>query len=563
MDKSNSKRFLSTFNKVMTGTGVLATLGVGSYFLYRAFAQEETPVHYYKANKSVKPFAFADLKITESWEKRPYLGEEGLKKLSEKVKNDLGVGPEVVGLNSINLTDGEMISEENNGYFQEATKEIYLNSNTISGLVPYGSALDDRVQAVYQTLFHEYGHFIASSYLKNVKPGTDSVADIYLNKSKETWNEYFTNKFKHLLKYDVATAKYKYAHPIQYGYVKKIRDLPLTSDAKYAEASIAKYADLRFDLITHLYDVKELFDISNGQNTTYPRSIAKATFGGLIPGYHLDVVKEDSLRYLYTMDELYTRKYQQIRMKLRQSDIWRDGWVKQAKGDGYIWSASTFAVDAARYQRSVNRQADKFSNSPYWQHAADSPYDHDNNNVVTSGVAPQMWSTMLEMFGQDTGADISYITSKNASYLIEGGQYQPVGNSNLIKFGGYISPTSNYNFVGYYDNSHKFHSIKISKHDFTYGYKNSLTSTVLTKPKGENVFYVTDEYVDKQDLVDRPLYFSDDKDGTNVTPMTTTRATKAGKVTSWFSTTPDILKKHIYNIDANGGKVYIREASWD
>lgn len=139
---------------------------------------------------------------------------------------------------------------------------------------------------------------------------------------------------------------------------------------------------------------------------------------------------------------------------------------------------------------------------------------------------------MLEMFGQDTGSDISFITSKNASHLIEGGKYIPSVNSKLIKFGGFINSTSNYNFVGYYDDANKFHSLKISKHDFTYGYKNGVASQIITKPKGENKFYVLDDYVNGDLLKDKALYFSDDKDGTNVTPMTTTRAREAGKVTS-------------------------------
>ncbi|MGZ9413587.1 MYPU_1760 family metalloprotease [Mycoplasma sp. Z386] len=119
-----------------------------------------------------------------------FLSKNGLQKFYERIKKDLFYGSEINFLNKIiidkNLKEFSN-TKERQGFFISNTREIYLNSDSLQNI----KNEDDRIEVLFQILYHEYFHYIDSTYLSNYKQGYT----IKNSKSTKTYNKEFIDNF--------------------------------------------------------------------------------------------------------------------------------------------------------------------------------------------------------------------------------------------------------------------------------------------------------------------------------------------------------------------------------
>lgn len=553
------KKFLGTIGKVSIGVAIGGMVTGGGWLIYEfVFNQNKNNISKINFDWVYKDFNLnLDLKVAEGSEKTsmPYLGEEGLKKLVDRMKNDLGYGPEICGLNSINIVEGGYISGSDYGVYIDSTKEIFINSKTLRHIVPQEGTIDDKVEVVFQILFHEYGHYIASSYLKNIKPGTTPSNEFWMHANNISsgdflWNKYFIDNFRRILHYNDET-------PFTHG---------VWSDGTVNLGSI--------------YGLKQIFDITNGKNyPMYSKLTDKTIIGGKYQRTHKrSFVKESNLRYLYSIDELYTRKYQQIGMGMintldsKKGGI-KDGWYKLPSSETDDFIATPMLTDTTRYQFDSIIPKDYPGNWDDFGYMNDAPYKYSVSWRIDNTRAKDMYNLMLEEFGQSLGTDITFITSKNKAIMVDESGYvvnakHPV-IPNEIKFGGFV-PDDSYQVVGYYqDPVAKTGFTTISVIDcslFQYGYKNKLNDRNTNKASGEQYFYITREWKNVNDFKNKKLYFATDNKGSNPVPLSSVRSGKIGLASNYFKEAPEVFKStnesYYYAELSDDNVAKIRGGSW-
>ncbi|MGZ9414590.1 MYPU_1760 family metalloprotease [Mycoplasma sp. 5370] len=135
-----------------------------------------------------------------------FLSKNGLKKFYERIKKDLFYGSEINFLNKIiidkNLKEFSN-TKERQGFFISNTREIYLNSDSLNHI----QNEDDRIEVLFQILYHEYFHYIDSIYLSNYKTGYK----IENNKSTKIYNKEFVDNFLKDLR--ITDERFKYYLP--------------------------------------------------------------------------------------------------------------------------------------------------------------------------------------------------------------------------------------------------------------------------------------------------------------------------------------------------------------
>lgn len=558
-------KFYSIISKIVMGVGAIGLTTGGGVLIYTFVKKDNKEYHEPNIINKVKNFqSDAEHFTINQWYKtKPYLDKDGIEKLEERIRNDLGYGPEIYGLNSINLSEGIIIPKEDNGSFYETTKEIFVNTNNMRLLVPDSGRVENKVEVIFQIIFHEYGHFLASSYLKNNKT-LNIPSTIYSGKgiSRKTtsWNESFVTQFKNELYYDI--------------------DSPLNTH-KNININSKDYI-----LLASQYNAKNLFDISNGKNdpvyaninnlVMYPWEIHNQTE----PPH---VLSPHKLEYLYSMDELFARKYQQIGMVLKPwntaDDNW-DGWISQEdkednqedKEDETGKYASPFLYDTLQYQASITPPVSITpNNTDNWRYMIDAPYDIAPPSIpgVTdtpiNSRAIGMHNLMLSEFGQNTGADISYITSQNNSKMINSRNYSSLGNGRYIRFGGYLKNSEQYRYVGYKDESGAFVGFPITIDNFTYRYKDSLDSQTLVDTTGEKKFYTTNEYIDGLEISGKQLFFANDEKGAGSKPLDSIKSGDVGLASNYMDQAPSAIKNEYYYANNEVGdvnKISIERGSW-
>lgn len=536
------KKYLKTIMYTAIGITAGGMISGGAYLIYKIMQDNRGDDEYVYDPKITMESQRLGIKITEDFSDNAYLGRDGINLLEKRVLDDLGFGPEISGLQSFNVVEGEFISDTDNGVYYEATKQIFINSKNLRKIVPESAPLEERVEAVFQILYHEYGHYISSAYLKNNKPnGTTPIAELYNDAgTKSTWDSYFVDKFKHYLGYDVNSSLY----PFKSSTIQGKTWIPLASR----------------------FTTKNLFDLSNNKVKGSYGDLTNVYNGGtdryntLVPSN----VKESSLRYLYSIDELYTRKYQQMGMVLNHDLNTNNGWFNPATPSASRM-ASPFLTDVFRYQSGLSPFYKKgypaTFDASHFRYFNDTPYGLDANGNSVGGNAPQLNQLMLEEMGQSNGSDISFIVGQNNSKMINNQKYQSYGNGRNIRFGGYFNQSDNYNYVGYMDGT-KFVAFPIIKSEFKYGYKSALRSSTKNMASGETEFYFTKDYINAELIKGEALYFSDDELGTNKVAMISTRMSKVGQTSTYFYDSPSVLKTYYEVHNNKEGKIVIEGGSW-
>ncbi len=233
--KTNKKRKWGIFVYPLSMITCILATGIGSYYIYQELYPKKEIVDGYRKMENEKAIWFNSGKLwikgnnnknrNTDWDFKikeyPYdngkywLGDEGLKKLRNTMKERLFFGQEITLLNDIVIGNTNIIDEKSNGLYFPLTKEIFLNAEQWKKYSIYDNnkiSDDDKIEGIISTITHEYGHHIANMYF-NTSYASDSWKDhgkipVHLVGDKiepTNWNPTFTENFYKILNYDQKT----------------------------------------------------------------------------------------------------------------------------------------------------------------------------------------------------------------------------------------------------------------------------------------------------------------------------------------------------------------------
>lgn len=167
--KNKWKIFLASFF-VISSTSILL-----SYFLF--YKNLERKLKIYKTNSN-NPF----LKL-EIFDYQNTLSEREINQLVKLIESELPFGPEMAFLKKIKINQNIKLISQNEGSFISNFQEIHINTMHLNKLNS-----NEKIQRIFQIIFHEYFHYIEFSYLQS-KDGINFP----LNSKK--YNSQFVNEF--------------------------------------------------------------------------------------------------------------------------------------------------------------------------------------------------------------------------------------------------------------------------------------------------------------------------------------------------------------------------------
>ena len=524
-----------------------------------------------------------------------YINKFGLDELVKKIDKELGHGPEIYGLNTIHIGASQYVDDDYNGVYYTSLETIVINTVPLAQKIGYDAPTELKVEMIWQVLFHEYGHHIAASYLETTISENES-ANIY-GKFLDTrenlhWNKDFVTRFKHLLGYDSNTLPWQHPNII--------------------------YHEKKYKYLQTIIRSNGLFEISNGKKVpdynwlnSYPG--IDVIYQGFNAQFVPQAIQASTLNYLFTMDELYTRKYQQLRMPfhhyINKKDskyaIQTNGWIRKTSENGVDedYFLTPFLYDATRYQDGIhpgmispkeinhdianksraNKNIDHNSDESNplikkvvsnFRFFNDTPFNTNgtpkqiNLNGKSTTTTDELYKLMLDHMGQTNGSDISYITIKNDSKIYKTTSYIVGGDVNKMKFGGFVKGTTD-KYVGWQnkDGSFTWKSIKLekfnynSKHDFLSDQQIITPQTI--NPNSDDYFYITNDWIDKGDIVNKTLYFASDQNGLNKHKLTSIKNRINGRTQTWHPHLPSQFSGYGYEAYLSNGDVKIKVINYD
>ena len=292
---------------ITTGAIMTASSAVGFYFYLKP--KEQTVITYKLGNKS-------SLNIINE----AHISPKVLDIFSKLIEGQQFSGSEESMLSKIvfksssdNISEGTFISLNGISTISIDAKRI-IRKHKFKG--DYNLAY-----YLYQIYAHEYLHFVSNRYLNN---GQQSIS-----------NPIFLKEFKKLLHYD--------KHALH----------------KYSSKEIKP----GFKSIGSIYDVKDLYDFSNNDISLPKRSHYHYVMSPKSPSFIFDKnhsIKDDSLKYLFGIDELFARKYMLINIKYKPTLSDNQNIIEGFRPDGFMnykkneTSASPYLEDILNFRRSLN-----------------------------------------------------------------------------------------------------------------------------------------------------------------------------------------------------------------
>ncbi len=524
-----------------------------------------------------------------------WLGKKGRELLIHRIRTELQKGPEFTLLKDIIIGDENKIQEESNGVYIPASNEIVINTHHFRHFFPTINSTDEKavdinlkykVEQVMEVLTHEYGHHIAYTYLNSSRFGNSNTTpvsgegalyhDSIHGRKVGEWNKSFIRDFKHLLHYDDETS-------------------PL-----YTSSNINRTEPF-YKSIGSYFRAKDIFDLANGAEKPEYGLIDKGLrFGAWGREFTKNsrAKSDDKIGYMYSLDEIYTRKYLQLTYVFNRNGMFniadkntsridKEGWIHE-KGDTKIKYATDFLLDTLNYKNQLDS-----TGAPHEFYLNDAPYltesesSKRNKNVIPRAQFVQpaegLYNLMRRHFGQDSGDDVSFVWSMNSAKLIDADHIKinNVENYDQIKFGGYITDeeangiidpltdkvtTLGYNFIGYKKSDGSWEAMPIQIHDFTYAKKDALESITPSSIEGtEKKFYSLTNYVSAKSIKNKKLYFLRTKTETNPVPLASVRTGVNGYASNWLNHYPgvnlgtvDEWRAEVSDVD---GSVSIRNVS--
>ncbi|AAT27983.1 MYPU_1760 family metalloprotease [[Mycoplasma] mobile] len=466
-----------------------------------------------------------------------------LKQLAQYIFENLSFGPEISELKSISIGYQQLGVIDVNGFYIPATNEMFIDPNpvikSLEGLkysidpkLNNSNSLSDlqKIQAIFSTIFHEYGHHIATVYASSIKSTDISSEKIYFNviDSKNIVTEsreeiYNSNFYKEFLKYT------------------NLESNSINNSRRYTSSGNS------FDSINigSLTSASELFDIANKKYLKGATNIFKVNdndshkFSSTIDSnINLDRktlghLEDRTLGYYYSFEEQFTRKYQRLSfsppISLNDSNQFSNN-VKNAiqfYGTSNVSSLSSFGQDIL-HNFSIKKVGNSYQiNNLY---LADNPFggvfqtDEGHETIVDQSL--KLYESYLKLIGY--GASISQIHHRNETSAGASGSLSVTTKESFdqIKFDGYFDSTKNIKglVLKNKNNINEVLPIKITTNEnFAFKSKSSITSSRDIFPQNTTAFasvlynsYSTREYVDLNKInLNIPIKFWNDFNNDN------------------------------------------------
>ena len=550
------KKGLQTSILISTGVIAGAGIGIGAFTLWKNINSQSNPIEYtwHVYSNTGLGYKIKEANINGDGDVR-FLGDKGLMMLAKMIKDKMNYGPEIFGLKDIVIGDENIIDKDTNGLYFPATNEIFINTYSwrqkgfdLTSDPTNINDINNRVSLLFDIIFHEYGHYLADTYLNSVDYHSKwSAKDIFSKNGngKDSWDNDFLSKFETLL----------------YSDTKKYTNNTTIKNSKYRS-------------IGGTYTAKDLYTMVNKTNGSSIDSDLKNknfVFSGPHPEYQLtdkSVIDKKHLEYIYSLPEIFTRKYQQLSMALIPTNeyngqhITNRGWFMYNNTHS---SATNLLSDALNYQKSIINKK---------RYLGDWVFDGQTikfkNNTLTQPIHKSRQENLYELMdrhmGHSKGDDISVIWHKNNNKidLNENGQhiiYGSKANANLIKIGGYTKEA--FKYIGFIEKNTFKPLSKILRNKYNFKMKNSLESNerIGLKKQLENTFYTTEKYIYAPSIGKDQLYFAEDINGKNARALKSIREKLDGFATSW-RVDQDSSKNNPFRAFNENGKIVIKKATW-
>lgn len=247
---------------------------------------------------------------THKKKKRYFLGKEGLALLAHEFYEKVTFGPEIVNLEEIRVNDFSIMVEEVSGFYIPNLNIINLNG---AHLAEKGFGVRQKVIALMSTLFHEYTHHWAATYVMYSSKDEEKIRKAAETKSNKTsifyyktdenserpeyWNRAFVKNYFTNLHYDF----------LGYKWCDKEKE-PINSVAKFLRlADLFYYSNMSWndDVVNKLGTFLHITKNPITNQITFKSNNEWNEFANIT--YAFD---PDHIPYYYSMAELVPREWQ-------------------------------------------------------------------------------------------------------------------------------------------------------------------------------------------------------------------------------------------------------------
>ncbi|MGL5204834.1 MAG: MYPU_1760 family metalloprotease, partial [Metamycoplasmataceae bacterium] len=352
--------------------------------------------------------------------------------------NELQFGPEIESLKVIRFNNLSVLSRNVNGQYSPSTQEIdisidhYLNEfKNIN--------LKEKIELIFPTLFHEYGHHFSNTF----------ITSIAKNDPKNSRRLYT-----------------KYYNAVNISVFKNIPSVFLDEFEQalhYNNSEMSNLLNNNSDDVSSIKSAREIYNASNNINIKYNiegddyLGIDDYEFLNEIPFRRRDVsfpVNSDRYTYLFSIDELLTRKLQQITYIDNRNGTSIANNTTTFTGTEFSegYSPSTMGSDISR-----NKSIEYVGNNNYDISEKlllmDYPYGgrfhiKDGSIITVDPTVQSLWNAYYDIGGYEYG--ISQIYMNNSSTLTSNSSRTPLSRNdfNNIKFTGFLDNSSSKNYKG-------------------------------------------------------------------------------------------------------------------
>ncbi|MGL6124886.1 MAG: MYPU_1760 family metalloprotease [Metamycoplasmataceae bacterium] len=415
-----------------------------------------------------------------------FFGVEGLELLNKRIKSDLQFGPEVETIKSIRINNLSILNENVNGQYNPFTHEMEIS---ILHFIPEfkNIPIEEKVELVFPTIFHEYGHHFATTYITSIATNDPrNSKKLFAKNSGKSMHKnipkVFLDEFEKALHYD--------------------------------DSEVSNLLSNNTNDISSKRSAKYLYEHSNSSNIKYNDGndylqIDEFNFSNTIPFRNKNVpfdVKSNRHTYLFSIDELLTRKLQQITYidRINGKSIANNSTTFTGTEFKNGFLSSTMGADISR-----NKQIQWIENSDSYTIKdnlllIDYPYggnfiDNQGRSIKIESTLNALWNAYYDIGGYDYG--ISQIFLNNSS----------IQNSSTTRTTLLRSDFRNIKFTGFLDNSKKYKGLLLkeknglykehlfSKNNYEYklmGAKSDVLSKTRDLNKEQNKFGYSTDYID-------------------------------------------------------------------
>lgn len=414
-----------------------------------------------------------------------FFGNKGLELINEKIKSDLQFGPEVETIKSIRINNLSILSKNVSGQYNPFTQEMEIS---ISNLINQFNNIpvEEKVELIFPTIFHEYGHHFANNYITSISTNDP-------RNSKKLYSK-FENKSVH-------------------------KNIPIKFLSSFEESLHYSDSEINNLLSNNNLDVskvksaRQFYNESNGVNIKNNiegsdfLKINNFNFKSRIPFRDKSQdfpIRSDKYTYLFSIDELLTRKLQQISYvdKLNGSSIANKSTT--FTGTEFIngFSPSTMGYDISKNKKIAWLGGDTYKIGDELN-LMDYPYGGTFTSVdgrmhIIESTVDKLWNAYYDVGGYDYG--ISQIFLENTATQISSTLRNALSRENFdnIKFAGFLDKSKNYKGLLLKNKNGLYEKHNFLKNNYDYkllGAKSTLLSKERNLSKAQTKFGYTTNYI--------------------------------------------------------------------